>query len=220
MVKFIRELSRSCVLDDIKDSAGGSAKQGRDVATQAILPIRGKIINVEKEDLQKVLKNEEVKSLINAIGAGFLDTFDVNKMRYGKIIICTDADIDGYHIRTLLSTFFFRFMPALIEAGKLYSANPPLYRIIQGKNIYYCKTDKDKEDKLKELNKKGISNYEITRFKGLGELNPSDLFETTLNPENFRLTRIVMKDKIKADEVISGIMGNDSSVRKEMIRRM
>lgn len=220
MVKFIRELSRSCVLDDIKDSAGGSAKQGRDVATQAILPIRGKIINVEKEDLQKVLKNEEVKSLINAIGAGFLDTFDVNKMRYGKIIICTDADIDGYHIRTLLSTFFFRFMPALIEAGKLYSANPPLYRIIQGKNIYYCKTDKDKEDKLKELNKKGISNYEITRFKGLGELNPSDLFETTLNPENFRLTRIVMKDKIKADEIISGIMGNDSSVRKEMIRRM
>ena len=199
---------------------GGSAKQGRDVATQAILPIRGKIINVEKEDLQKVLKNEEVKSLINAIGAGFLDTFDVNKMRYGKIIICTDADIDGYHIRTLLTTFFFRFMPALIEAGKLYSANPPLYRIIQGKNIYYCKTDKDKEDKLKELSKKGISNYEITRFKGLGELNPSDLFETTLNPENFRLTRIVMKDKVKTDEIISGIMGNDSSIRKEMIRRM
>lgn len=151
---------------------GGSAKQGRDVATQAILPIRGKIINVEKEDLQKVLKNEEVKSLINAIGAGFLDTFDVNKMRYGKIIICTDADIDGYHIRTLLTTFFFRFMPALIEAGKLYSANPPLYRIIQGKNIYYCKTDKDKEDKLKELNKKGISNYEITRFKGLTITSP------------------------------------------------
>lgn len=171
-MKFIRELFRSCVLDDIKDSAGGSAKQGRDVATQAILPIRGKIINVEKEDLQKVLKNEEVKSLINAIGAGFLDTFDVNKMRYGKIIICTDADIDGYHIRTLLSTFFFRFMPALIEAGKLYSANPPLYRIIQGKNIYYCKTDKDKEDKLKELNKKGISNYEITRFKGLTITSP------------------------------------------------
>ena len=126
----------------------------------------------------------------------------------------------GYHIRTLLTTFFFRFMPALIEAGKLYSANPPLYRIIQGKNIYYCKTDKDKEDKLKELSKKGINNYEITRFKGLGELNPSDLFETTLNPENFRLTRIVMKDKIKTDEVISGIMGNDSSIRKEMIRRM
>lgn len=155
-----------------KDSAGGSAKQGRDPATQAIIPIRGKIINVEKEDLQKVLKNEEVKSIINAIGAGFLDTFDVNKMRYGKIIIATDSDIDGYHIRTLLTTFFFRFMPALIEAGKLYSANPPLYRIIQGKNIYYCRTDKDKEDKVNELNKKGISNYEITRFKGLTKTSP------------------------------------------------
>lgn len=219
-MKFIRELFRSCVLDDTKDSAGGSAKQGRDPATQAIIPIRGKIINVEKEDLQKVLKNEEVKSIINAIGAGFLDTFDVNKMRYGKVIIATDSDIDGYHIRTLLTTFFFRFMPALIEAGKLYSANPPLYRIIQGKNIYYCRTDKDKDDKVNELNKKGISNYEITRFKGLGELNPKDLFETTLNPENFRLTRIVMRDKVKADEVISGIMGSDASVRKEMIRRM
>jgi DNA gyrase, B subunit len=171
-VKFIGELFRSCVLNDIKDSAGGSAKQGRDPATQAIIPIRGKIINVEKEDLQKVLKNEEVKSIINAIGAGFLDTFDVNKMRYGKVIIATDSDIDGYHIRTLLTTFFFRFMPALIEAGKLYSANPPLYRIIQGKNIYYCRTDKDKDDKVNELNKKGISNYEITRFKGLTKTSP------------------------------------------------
>lgn len=220
MMKFIRELFRSCDLDDIKDSAGGSAKQGRDPATQAIIPIRGKIINVEKEDLQKVLKNEEIKSIINAIGAGFLDTFDIKKMRYGKIIIATDSDIDGYHIRTLLTTFFFRFMPELIEAGKLYSANPPLYRIIQGKNIYYCRTDKDKDEKLKELNNKGINNYDITRFKGLGELNPKDLFETTLNPENFVLTRITMSDRSKADEVISGIMGNNANTRKEIIRRM
>lgn len=172
MMKFIRELFRSCVLDDIKDSAGGSAKQGRNPATQAILPIRGKISNAERKDLVELMKNEEVRSIINAVGAGFLDTFDIKKVRYGKVIIATDADTDGSHIRTLLVTLFFRLMPELIEAGLLYVACPPLYRIIQGKNIVYCLTDKELENETNKLKEKGANNYMVTYFKGLTITSP------------------------------------------------
>ena len=154
------------------NSAAGSAKQGRDVAHQAILPIRGKIANVEKKDLVEILKNEEVRSIINAIGAGYLDTFDIKKMRYGKIIIMTDRDLDGSHIRTLLTTLFFRLMPEIIQEGKLYSACPPLYRVIQGKKITYFDTDNDKDRYVKELKDKGITNFMVTRFKGLTKTSP------------------------------------------------
>jgi len=154
------------------NSAAGSAKQGRDVTHQAILPIRGKIANVEKKDLVEILKNEEVRSIINAIGAGYLDTFDIKKMRYGKIIIMTDRDLDGSHIRTLLTTLFFRLMPEIIQEGKLYSACPPLYRVIQGKKITYFDTDNDKDRYVKELKDKGITNFMVTRFKGLTKTSP------------------------------------------------
>ena len=155
-----------------KNSASGSAKQGRDVATQAILPLRGKVINVERADIKKVMENEEIRSIINAIGAGFLDTFDISKMKYGKIVILTDKDFDGDHIRALLITFFFRYMPELVKAGRLYAGVPPLFRVIQGKNIHYCRTDKEKDEVLLDLKKKGISNYLVTRFKGLTITSP------------------------------------------------
>lgn len=163
------------------------------------------------------MENEEIRSIINAIGAGFLDTFDISKMKYGKIVILTDKDFDGDHIRALLITFFFRFMPELVKAGRLYAGVPPLFRVIQGKNIHYCRTEKEKDEVLTELKKKGISNYLVTRFKGLGEMNPSDLYDTTLNPKTRDLIRITVEDYADTDEVITSLMGSETLGRKKLV---
>ncbi len=194
------------------ESAGGSAKQARDRRFQAILPIRGKIINVEKAGLMKVLRNEEVKAIISAIGAGMGKEFDVNRIRYGKVIIMTDADVDGAHIRTLLLTFFYRYMKPLIEYGHLYIAQPPLYRVRKGKRTYYVYSDGELEDLLKR-----IGNAEVQRYKGLGEMNPEQLWETTMNPQNRVLLRVTVEDASMAEELISILMGEDVEDRRNFI---
>ncbi len=194
------------------ESAGGSAKQARDRRFQAILPIRGKIINVEKAGLMKVLKNEEVKAIISAIGAGMGKDFDVNRMRYGKVIIMTDADVDGAHIRTLLLTFFYRYMRPLIEYGHLYIAQPPLYRVKKGKKTYYVYSDGELEDLLKR-----IGDAEVQRYKGLGEMNPEQLWETTMNPQNRILIKVTIEDASMAEELITVLMGEDVEDRRRFI---
>ncbi len=196
------------------DSAGGSAKLARDRQTQAILPLRGKILNVEKANILKMLKSEEIKALITAIGTGIGDEFDYSKLRYGKIIIMTDADTDGAHIRTLLLTFFFRYMKELILKGHIYAAQPPLYKIWKGKAVFYAYTDEEKEDIIKQIGQKGIN---IQRYKGLGEMNPEQLWETTMNPETRILKRIELRDAIEADEIFSILMGDKVEPRREFI---
>ena len=196
------------------DSAGGSAKQGRDRSFQAILPFRGKIINVEKARLAKALKNNEILSLITALGTGIGDDIDIQKIRYHKIIIMTDADVDGAHIRTLILTFFFRYMIQLIDAGYIYIAQPPLYRIKKGKAEYYVYTDRELSAKLNEIGEKGTS---IQRYKGLGEMNPSQLWETTMNPETRTLMQVSMDDAIAADEMFSILMGDEVQPRRRFI---
>ena len=194
------------------DSAGGSAKQARDRRYQAILPIRGKIINVEKSGIARILKNEEIKAIISAIGAGMGKDFDVGKSRYRRIIIMTDADVDGAHIRTLLLTFFYRYMRPLIEAGYLYIAQPPLYRIKKGKKVYYAYSD----DELRRILKK-LGEAEVQRYKGLGEMNPDQLWETTMNPENRILIQVSLEDAKRADELFRVLMGEDVEGRKKFI---
>uniref|UniRef100_A0A7C4S663 DNA gyrase subunit B n=1 Tax=Geoglobus ahangari TaxID=113653 RepID=A0A7C4S663_9EURY len=194
------------------ESAGGSAKQARDRRFQAILPIRGKIINVEKAGLVRVLKNEEIRTIIAAIGAGIGKEFDVNKIKYNKIIIMTDADVDGAHIRTLLLTFFYRYMRPLIEKGHLYIAQPPLYRIKKGKKIYYAYSEKELENLLKR-----IGNAEVQRYKGLGEMNPEQLWETTMNPKNRILIRVSLEDASLAEELVRILMGEDVESRRNFI---
>ncbi len=194
------------------DSAGGSAKQARDRHFQAILPLRGKILNVEKARIDKVFKNNEIRALISAIGTGVREDFDYSKLRYGKIIIMTDADVDGAHIRTLLLTFFYRYMPELIEKGHIYIAQAPLYRIQKGKNIYYVYSDEEKEEKLREL-----GNASVQRFKGLGEMNPQQLWDTTMNPETRRLIRVTIEDAAEADRLFSILMGEQVGPRREFI---
>ncbi len=194
------------------ESAGGSAKQARDRRFQAILPIRGKIINVEKAGLVRVLKNEEIKTMIAAIGAGIGKEFNVNRIRYNKIIIMTDADVDGAHIRTLLLTFFYRYMRPLIEKGHLYIAQPPLYRIKKGKKIYYAYSEKELENLLKR-----IGTAEVQRYKGLGEMNPEQLWETTMNPKNRILVRVSLEDASLAEELIRILMGEDVESRRNFI---
>lgn len=194
------------------ESAGGSAKQARDRRFQAILPIRGKIINVEKAGLMKVLKNEEVKAIISAIGAGMGKDFDINRIRYGKVIIMTDADVDGAHIRTLLLTFFYRYMRPLIEYGHLYIAQPPLYRVKKGKKTYYVYSDSELEDLLKR-----IGDAEVQRYKGLGEMNPEQLWETTMNPQNRILIKVTIEDASMAEELITVLMGEDVEDRRRFI---
>jgi len=201
------------------DSAGGSAKQGRDRRIQAILPLRGKVLNVEKNNLSKVLANKEIVSIINALGCGIGDDFDISKLKYSKIIIMTDADVDGSHIRTLLLTFFYRYMPDLILEGKIYKAIPPLYKVVyetkgRKRETKYLYSDLEL-NKFKKENPKILT---IQRYKGLGEMNPEQLWETTLNPETRLLAQITIEDAIEADEITNALMGNQAQLRREFIQ--
>jgi DNA gyrase subunit B len=197
------------------DSAGGSAKQGRDRHFQAILPLRGKIMNTERARLDKILGNNEVKSLISALGTGIGDNFDIEGLRYGRVIIMTDADVDGSHIRTLLLTFFFRYMPSLIEDGHLYIAQPPLYRIAHKNQVKYAYTDKEKDKTLKEI---GSEKASLQRYKGLGEMNPEQLWETTMNPANRTLLLVTVEDGAEADRTFDMLMGDAVDPRKKFIQ--
>ena len=198
------------------DSAGGSAKQGRDRHFQAILPLRGKILNTERARLDKILGNNEVRALISALGTGVGDNFDLEGLRYGRIIIMTDADVDGSHIRTLLLTFFFRYMAKLIEQGHLYIAQPPLYRITYKNKIQYSYSDKEKDKTLKEMGADGKAN--VSRYKGLGEMNPDQLWETTMNPENRTLLLVTIDDAAEADRTFDMLMGDAVDTRRKFIQ--
>ncbi len=236
--------SELCIVEG--DSAGGSAKQGRDRRTQAILPLRGKILNVERARLDKMLASKEVKSLVIALGTSIGDTFDISKIRYGKIIIATDADVDGAHIRTLLLTLFYRYFRNLVEAGHIYVAKPPLYKVKKGKVVEYAYSDEEKaklvgsdadqvielEEELaaeeamneegaeetEEMTKKKSSKISIQRYKGLGEMNPDELWETTMNPENRTLKQVNIADAQEADKVFDTLMGTDVLPRKSFIQ--
>ena len=202
------------------DSAGGSAKQGRDRKFQAILPLWGKMLNVEKARADKIYGNDKLNPVILAIGAGIGADFDITKIRYGKVIIVADADVDGAHIRTLLLTFFFRYMRPLIENGNVYLAQPPLYKLSKkGMTDIYCYTDEDLDESFKELAEKGIARDQINiqRYKGLGEMNPEQLWETTMNPETRILVKVKLEDAIKADEIFTILMGDDIGPRRQFI---
>ena len=196
------------------DSAGGSAKMGRDRRFQAILPLRGKILNVEKARLHKVLENEEIKTMITAFGAGIKEDFDESKLRYNRIICMTDADVDGSHIRILMLTFFFRFMRPLIENGHVYIAQPPLYKVTKGKTVKYCYSDDELNEYLDSIGRKG---NEIQRYKGLGEMDPEQLWETTMDPKSRTLLRVNMDDAIAADEIFTVLMGEQPELRRQFI---
>jgi DNA gyrase subunit B len=197
------------------DSAGGSAKQGRERNFQAILPLRGKILNVEKANINKVLSNVEIQAMISAIGAGVGETFDVGQARYNKVIIMTDADVDGSHIRTLVLTFLFRNMPELIEAGYVYIAQPPLYKITHQRKDYYVYNDRELQETLTRLNANG--NASIGRFKGLGEMNPNQLWDTTMDPQNRTLLQVTVESAAVADELFTALMGDKVEPRKAFI---
>ena len=196
------------------DSAGGTAKQCRDRRFQAILPLRGKILNVEKARLNHVLANEEIKAMITAFGGGVGQEFDTSKLRYHKIICMTDADVDGAHIRILLLTFFYRYMPGLIENGFVYSAMPPLYKLQKGKRIEYCYSEEEKDKKVSEMGTKGL---DIQRYKGLGEMDKEQLWDTTMNPANRGLIQIKMADAIEADKIFTLLMGDAPELRRKFI---
>ena len=197
------------------DSAGGSAKQGRSRHFQAILPIRGKILNVEKATLDKILANEEIRSLFTAMGTGFGGDFDLSKARYQKLVIMTDADVDGSHIRTLLITLFYRYMRPAVEAGYIYIAQPPLYKLKQGKNEYYIQNDEELEEKLKEL--PAHPKPQLSRYKGLGEMDAEQLWETTMNPENRSMLQVSVEDAAEADQILDILMGDRVEPRREFI---
>ncbi|HLG32765.1 MAG TPA: DNA topoisomerase (ATP-hydrolyzing) subunit B [Ignavibacteriaceae bacterium] len=225
------------------DSAGGSAKQGRDRKFQAILPLRGKILNVEKAKLNKILENNEIKAMISAIGAGFGPDFDQTKTRYGKIILMTDADVDGSHIRTLLLTFLYRHMKDLITSGKVYIAQPPLYKLKKGKEEFYAYDDSERDEILKRLKVNGkvalkekkekkegpeeeaseeskeIKGVAISRYKGLGEMNPAQLWETTMNPETRTILQVTLESAATADKIFEVLMGDDVEPRREFIEK-
>lgn len=196
------------------DSAGGSAKQGRDRKFQAILPLRGKILNVEKARLDKILNNEEIRTMITAFGSGIGSDFDIEKSRYGKIIIMTDADVDGAHIRTLLMTFFYRYMKPLVENGRIFIAQPPLYLAKKGKEHWYLYNDAALDELTKTINRQDLS---LQRYKGLGEMNPEQLWETTMNPEERTLLRVTLEDVMAADEMFSVLMGDKVEPRRKFI---
>lgn len=197
------------------DSAGGSAKQGRDRKFQAILPLWGKMLNVEKSRADKIYNNDKLQPVILAVGAGIGADFDITKIRYGKVIIMADADVDGAHIRTLLLTFFFRYMRPLVENGNVYLAQPPLYKLARkGMKDVYCYSDDELTQKLDELGKDGMN---IQRYKGLGEMNPEQLWETTMNPETRTMVQVTVEDAIKADEIFTVLMGDDIAPRRQFI---
>lgn len=198
------------------DSAGGSAKQGRDPRIQAILPLGGKPLNVEKARLDKILAHEEIRTIITAMGTGIGEDFDISKARYHKVIIMTDADVDGAHIRTLLLTFFYRYMEPLIDAGYLYIAQPPLYLVKKGKIERYCYDDRELERVLAEI---GRDNIVVQRYKGLGEMDPHQLWETTMNPETRTLLQVTLEDAIAADEIFTILMGDKVPPRREFIQQ-
>ena len=216
------------------DSAGGSAKQGRDRRFQAILPLKGKILNVQKARMAKILENEEIRAIFTAIGAGFDEEFDPDKSRYGKIILMADADIDGSHIRTLLLTFFFIYMKDLITQGKLFIAQPPLYKIKRGKQEYYAYNEDERSEIIQRIqkefaNKKGIEIVEdnpenpsktgivISRFKGLGEMNPEQLWQTTMNPESRTLLQVTIDSAADASHIFETLMGDKVEPRRIFI---
>ena len=196
------------------DSAGGSAKNCRDSRFQAILPLRGKVLNVEKSRLDKVYSNTSIIPIIQALGCGIGDDFDINKLRYGKIVIMADADVDGSHIRILLLTFFFRHMKQLIEEGHIYLAQPPLYKVYKGKNLRYAFSEEEKDKCVEEL---GVTGVQSERYKGLGEMDPDQLWDTTMNPETRTLLKVTIEDAIKCDEIFSILMGDMVEPRREFI---
>ena len=198
------------------DSAGGSAKQGRDRRFQAILPLWGKMLNVERTRVDKVYNNDKLHPVIMALGAGIGNDFDTSKLRYNKVIIMADADVDGAHIRTLLLTFFYRYMRPLVEEGHVYIAQPPLYKVAKGKQVEYCYT----EDELSEtLEKMGRGEATIQRYKGLGEMNPEQLWETTMDPATRIMLRVSVEDAIEADKIFSVLMGDNVEPRREFIEQ-
>jgi DNA gyrase subunit B len=194
------------------ESAAGSSKQGRDRKYQAILPLRGKILNVEKATDDKIFNNAELHTMVTAFGTGIKETFNPDNLRYNKIILLTDADVDGSHIRTLLLTFFYRYMKPLIERGNVYIAQPPLYRVGKGKEIKYVYSDQELQEALK-----GNENAEVQRYKGLGEMNPEQLWETTMNPENRILKKVTIRDAQLADAIFSILMGIDVEQRRHFL---
>ncbi|HJJ42087.1 MAG TPA: toprim domain-containing protein, partial [Methanocorpusculum sp.] len=198
------------------DSAGGSAKQGRDRKFQAILPLRGKILNVEKVMEHVALKSDTIQSLITAIGTGYGEKFDADKARYHHIVIMTDADVDGAHIRILLLTFFYRFMKPLIDLGYIYIAQPPLFRVAKGRHEKYVFSEADMKAAIAEFGEKGVS---VQRYKGLGEMNAEQLWDTTMNPENRILKQVKMEDASYANEIFEKLMGDDVNPRKDFIKR-
>jgi len=201
------------------DSAGGSAKQGRDRMYQAVLPLRGKILNVEKARLDKILGNNEIRTLVTALGTGISgEDFDLEKLRYGKIIIMTDADVDGAHIRTLLLTFFFRHMRELIQEGHIYIAQPPLFKIKRGKSEEYAYNEKERVEIVKKLSKNGKNKVDIQRYKGLGEMNPDQLWKTTMDPETRTVLRVALEEATVADKVFSDLMGEVVEPRRKFIQ--
>ncbi len=198
------------------DSAGGSAKQGRNRRFQAILPLRGKILNVEKAPPDKMLASEEIRIIITALGAGIDDDFDATRLRYHRVILMTDADVDGSHIRTLLLTFFFRHMPGLLSNGYLYIAQPPLYRLKAAKEQRWVYSEQQKEDTMREL--KGARKVEVQRYKGLGEMTPEQLWETTMNPDTRTLLGVSVEDGVEADRIFHVLMGGEVPPRKAFIQ--
>ncbi len=197
------------------DSAGGSAKQGRSREFQAILPLRGKILNVEKARLSKIFQNEEIASMITAIGVDISAEFDLKKLRYHKVVIMTDADVDGAHIRTLILTFFYRYMKALIEQGFVYIAQPPLFKISKGKKTYYAYTDQEREALFRQI---GVDEANVQRYKGLGEMNPQQLWETTMDPKHRTLMKVMLHDAVEADKIFTILMGDQVEPRREFIQ--
>ena len=195
------------------DSAGGSAKTGRDSLYQAILPLRGKILNVEKARLDKVYGSESIRNIIQALGCGVGEDLDLTKLRYGKIIIMADADVDGSHIQILILTLFYRHMKKLIEEGHVYLAMPPLYKVSKGKKYVYAYTDEERDEKISELGQGATA----SRYKGLGEMNPEQLWETTMDPERRTILRVDINDAMRCDEVFSLLMGDDVEPRREFI---